>query len=328
MSNMDENTPATPELPSPSELSSAPVDDAAPARQGTPFAIPSRRATALMAVAMLTIGVIVGAAIGPAPQGSFADVSKLPALISALSGSQRSNAPTASAATTTPAPASSASSGSSASATPAPAATEATTTTPSSETPAATTPTSTTPAATSIAPVTKVWLINLSGSSFSEASAQPAAAPYITGHALAAGALLSSWSGVQGSAFASETALLASTPPQIVETVVEPPCPEGGNCAEGTPGALTTADQFLQQAVTTITATSAYRENGLIVVTFGAIAAGSASGLPNGSTAATLATEPATGVLLISPFVTAGSKPSAAYNPTSPKKTVEALLHK
>ena len=179
--------------------------------------------------------------------------------------------------------------------------------------------------------VTKVWLIELAGTTFAEALAQPSAAPYIDAQAVPAGALLSSWSGLDASAFASDAALLASTPPQLIDTIVQPPCPEGAagtQCSVGTPGGLTAANAFLQAVVPTITANAAYRSSGLIVVTFGSVANASATELPSGAATATLTSQPPAGVLLISPFVSAGARPSTtSFNPASPMKSLEKLLH-
>src|SRR5262245_24969331 len=63
-----------------------------------PTRLPSRRTNIVLAVAMLTIGVVVGAAVGPAPATSLAGdgniAQKLPALIAAFAA--RSGSPTAS----------------------------------------------------------------------------------------------------------------------------------------------------------------------------------------------------------------------------------------
>jgi hypothetical protein len=141
---------------------------------------------------------------------------------------------------------------------------------------------------------------------------------------------LTGWSGVEGSAFASEASLLAGTPPQTLDTIVQPPCPEGAagaQCAPETPGALSAADAFLQQTVPTITSLAAYRERGLIVITFGSVGSASASGLPAGAATATLSTTAPSGVLLLSPFARAGARPSTSFNPASPKQSLETLLH-
>jgi len=155
-------------------------------------------------------------------------------------------------------------------------------------------------------------------------------APYIDTQAIAAGTLLSGWSGLDGSAFANDTALLASEPPQLLDTIVQPPCPEGAagaSCATET-GALTAADAFLKTTVPTITSTAAFRENGLIVVTFASVGSATATSLPTGAATTTLTSQPPAGVLLISPFVAVGAKFSATFNPTSPKQSLEKLLRR
>jgi hypothetical protein len=298
----------------------------------------SPRVTAALAGVMLAIGVAVGAAIGPAPSTSLAGASRLPLLLPSLLAAAGVGGPSSTTAAKPPAV--------TAQATPSPlgskagrAAAAAPTGTPTSTTPSPTpaesapssSPTGAGTAPKALPPVTNVWLIELSGSTFANALAQPAAAPYIDGQAIPAGTLLSSWSAVAGSAFASDTALLASAPPQIVDSIVQPPCPEGtagAPCAPGTPGELTAADEFLKASVPTITSTPAYREHGLIVVTFGSIVSGSASGLPAGASNATFPTQPPAGVLLISPFASAGARSSASFNPTSPKRSLEKLLRR
>ncbi len=304
-----------------------------PETRKSPFRAPSPRVTAGLAAAMLAIGVAVGAAIGPAPSASFA-VGELTPLLPSLVGSSAKPAATVPppAATPQPTPAAASASTSPASGVQSPTSPSASQPSASQET---TTPSSTTPTSknktTTIAPVTHVWLIKLSGAGFSEASAQASAAPYITGQAIPAGTLLSGWTGVQGSALASEAALLAEPAPQLLDTIVQPPCPEGApgaQCAAGSPGAITAADDFLKAVVPTITATGAYRENGLIVVTFATIASATATGLPTGTSTATLTSQPPAGVLLISPFAPAGAKSSATFNPISPKQSLEKLLRR
>ncbi len=280
---------------------------------------------------MLAVGVAVGAAIGPAPDASLAGASRLPLLLGALTAGRNSGA-TAKPPTVTPQATPSAAKGSSASTTPSTQHASSTATTPSaSPAPEASKPSAPASTPKAVLPaVTSVWLIELSGTSFTEALAQTTAAPYISTQAVAAGALLNGWSALDGSAFASDTALLASSPPQTIDTIVQPPCPEGAagaNCLIGTPGALTAADEFLKGTVPKITATTAYRTHGLIVVTFGSIANATASELPSGTATATLSSQPPAGVLLISPFVSAGSRPTTTFNPASPTKSLEGLLH-
>jgi hypothetical protein len=296
--------------------------------------------TAALAAAMLAIGVAVGAAIGPAPTPSQASPT-LPLLMESLARSAAERAAAAKAASVQP-PAITAeatprrkrrkrkhNSAAAEEATSATSTSETETTTPTSTTPAATTPTST-PKASTLPPVTHVWLIELAGTSFAAAAAQPTAAPYIDTQAVPAGTLLSGWSALDGGAFANETALLASTPPQLLDTILQPACPEGAagaSCATEA-GALSAANEFLQTTVPTITSTADFRESGLIVVTFASIASATATGLPAGAATATLTTTPPAGVLLISPFAAVGAHSSATFNPTSPKQSLEKLLRR
>ncbi|HWX97708.1 MAG TPA: hypothetical protein VNZ01_12785 [Solirubrobacteraceae bacterium] len=297
---------------------------------------PSPRVAAAMAATMLAIGVAVGAAIGPAPSSSLADASRLPLLLpSLIAASAPASAPAPASATPPPALAPSVRvrlrrSRAATAVTPPATSTPAAVSPPSAEEAAPSTPASGTQQPT-LPPVTNVWLVELAGSSFSGALAQPSAAPYIDGQAVAAGTLLSGWSALDASAFASDAVLLASKPPQLLDTIVEPPCPEGAagaHCATGTPGALTAADSFLSQTIATLTANPAYRASGLIVVTFGSVLSATATGLPAGASTATLTSQPPAGALLISPFAKAAARPTTAFNPASPRQSVEALLHR
>ena len=123
-----------------------------------------------------------------------------------------------------------------------------------------------------------MWLIELAGTSFADAIAQPTAAPYIDTQAVPAGTLLSGWSALDGGAFANETALLASEPPLLSSARHDRPaaCPEGAAGASCTSeaGALSAADEFLKATVPTITSAAAFRESGLIVVTFASVGVG------------------------------------------------------
>jgi hypothetical protein len=318
-----------------------------PDKQKLPFSAPSARVTAALAAAMLAIGVAVGAAIGPAPTPSQADPS-LPLLIASLARGAALRAAQARAAAAQP-PTTSAEatpkrrrrkrkhqqSEAAASTTSTNSSSEAETTTPATTTPSSTTPTSS-PKASTLPPVTHVWLIELAGTSFAAAAAQATAAPYIDTQAIPAGTLLSGWSGLDGGAFANETALLASTPPQLLDTIVQPPCPASSPQGEGAAGAsctseagaLSAADTFLKETVPMITSTADFRESGLIVVTFASIGSATATGLPAGAATATLTTQPPAGVLLISPFAAVGAHSTATFNPTSPKQSIEKLLRR
>jgi S-DNA-T family DNA segregation ATPase FtsK/SpoIIIE len=304
--------------------------------------LPSFRASAALAVAMLTVGVGVGAAIGPSPATSLAGsgevVQQLPALIASLAARGHTQAPAATAATPPPTIAPQATPAASAAA-PTPASTPAAASTPSEPAaepePSSPAPRKTTTVASKPPPITSVWLIELSGFSFTEATANAAAAPYITGQLIPKGTLLSAWTSLSASAFAADSALVehratvGGTPP-VLHTIVQPSCPEGAAgaaCAPGTPAGVTAADQFVQAALTTITATTAYSEHGLVVVTYATVADPATAELPAGSASATLATTPAAGAVLLSPFAKPGARSSVVFNPTSPLRSLEALLH-
>lgn len=310
--------------------------------------VPSRRVGAVLAAAMLGIGIAVGAAIGPAPETSLAGdtgiAQKLPALIAAVVASRPAQGPTPSsttaavappAVTPQPTPAATASTPANVTSTPAAG------TTPTTSAEGVSKKTSTKPTkpsaggASNLPPITSVWLIQLSGTSFNEALATPTAAPYISGQLIPKGTFLTGWSALSASAFANDAALaekkatVGGTPP-ILHSIVQPPCPEGtagATCAVGTPGALTAADEFLKATLATITATTTYSEHGLIVVTFTTVADPAAAELTAGSSSATLTSQPPAGAVLLSPFAKAGAKPTTTFNPISPKQSLEKLLH-
>jgi hypothetical protein len=296
---------------------------------------------------MLVLGVAIGAAIGPAPSASLAS-SNLPVLISSLARIAASRAAQSTVTPVQPPPVSAEATptrkrrrrlrkrtvkGSSSSAPSTPISTSKTTT--KTTAPTTTTPTSTTKPST-LPPVTSVWLITLSGATFAQALTQPTTAPYIDSELVPAGTLESSWSALDGSAFASEAGLLGGAPPQTLDSIVQPPCPAsspegegatGAQCAPETAGALSAADEFLKQTVPTITSSAAYRAHGLIVISFATIGNATASSLPAGASTATLSSEAPAGVLLLSPFARAGARATNTFNPTSPKQSLSGLLH-
>jgi hypothetical protein len=349
MNNPPETTKLPPGPPGPADArgpADAPRPAAAPGEPGRAGApprrlAPSARVTAVLAAGMLALGVVVGAAIGPAPSPSFALGRLLPLLPALLAGGQHAPNTQPPATTPQPTPTAEVEGGRvhrrrrhhralAAESEAAQAPTEAVT-------PAATTPSSTKPKTVALPPVTKVWLIELGNSSFAEVAAHASSAPYISASALPAGTLLSSWSALEGSAFASGAALIAGSSPQLVNTFVQPPCPAssaggegaaGAQCQPDTPGALSAADEFLKATLPTITSTAGYRENGLVVITFTSIVAPGETGLPAGTASSTLTSQPPAGVLLISPFVAAGAKSSTAFDPTSPRQSLEKLLRR
>ncbi len=305
--------------------------------------LPSLRVTAALAAGMLAIGVAVGAAIGPTPETSLAG-ERIPLLLPSIAALAVAGAghaspraqtqtvnppPVTPAATPATAPASTGASATTRTKAPASAITPATSAPKTSKTPTGTTGEGNAKQ-TTLPPVTHVWLITLTGGTFAQALAQPSAAPYIDSQLVPAGALLSGYSSLDASALASEAGLLSGEPPQTLDSIVEPPCPEGvagAQCAPETAGALSAADEFLKATVPSLTSSAAYREHGLIVITFGAIGNATASSLPAGAATATLSSEPPVGVLLLSPFARAGSRPSTKYDPTSPKQSLSGLLH-
>jgi hypothetical protein len=341
--------PASEGPPAPAQAHEPPAGGESPAGGGRPRRAPSARVTAALAAGMLVLGIAVGAAIGPAPSPSFAVGQLLPQLLPSLLRAREG----ATAAAVKPPPVTAQATPTSeaepethrkrrhrkhragtgeAAASETPTTTE-TTTTPSTTTPKGSGKTKT----TKLPPVSKVWLVELAGSSFTGAGEHTTAAPYLTGTAEPMGTLLSGWSGLEASTFASDAALIAGTAPQLLDTIVQPPCPAsspegegaaGASCAAGTPGALTAADEFLKATLPTLTASAAYRENGLVVVTFASIATASATGLPAGASTATLTSQPPAGALLISPFVAAGASSSATLDTTSPKQSLEKLLRR
>jgi hypothetical protein len=323
--------PTTPDTPTP------PVK--APPR------LPSTRVAAALAAGMLALGVTVGAAIGPGVGGADSTLAGqripllLPAIAALAGGSAHTTSPSAAAVQPPPVtpqatPTSSPSTGAGTSSTAAtriataPSAAAKSAPIPSVAKQPKSTPKSNTQA--TLPPVTSVWLITLSGGNFAQALAQTAAAPYIDSQLVPAGTLLSGWSSLEGSSFASEAGLLSGEPPQTLNSIVQPPCPEGAAgaaCAPETAGALTAADEFLKATLPAITTSAAYREHGLIVITFGSVGNATASSLPAGASTATISSEPPVGVLLLSPFARAGARPKTAFNPTSPKQSLSGLLH-
>lgn len=296
----------------------------------------SMRAAALLAALTLGVGVAVGAAIGPAPESSLAggDVSQLLGRLGPLlamaggHGAQTAAAPAPASSVAAKAPTTAATA-------PTPAVNRSAPAQPAAEPERETPPAETAPAGptSALPPIADVWLIELSGTSLEGALAQPTAAPYIDGTLVPAGTLLEGWSALQGSALAS-LAAAAQTPapgtaPPLLRSIVQPPCPEGdAECAPQTPGQLKAADEFLQTTLAQITNTPAYREHGLVVVTFATVGIAAQAGLPAGASLATLTYQPPAGVAVMSPFARPGARSAAKFDPTSPVRSLQALLRR
>jgi hypothetical protein len=304
-----------------------------------PVRLPSKRAGGMLAAVMLGAGILLGAAIGPAPDASFAGgpsafMTRVPLLIAAIEARNAQAAAATAAtpaseppavepqATPTPAPASKAP----AKAAESPPAEESKESSPSEG--------SKKPKKATLPAITNVWLIQLAGNGFEAAESQASAAPYIDTQLIPSSTFLSGWSAIQASAFASEAALAeppaVGAPPPLVHSIVQPPCPEGpagATCASETPGQLTAADEFLKATLASITGTALYKEHGLIVVTFSSVGLASQSELPAGASTSTLTYQPPAGVALLSPFAKAGVRSKVSFNPTSPRQSLEKLLH-
>jgi len=315
-----------------SETPETPISRAAEQR---PVKLPSKRAGAILAAVMLAVGVALGAAIGPAPDASLAGQDgfgkRLPLLLAEQLAARAAAAKSATTAPTieppaitpqaTPAAVTRKPAKSSAAA---PAAEEEATKSEAKEK----TKKSTLPA------ITNVWLIELAGTGFEAAESQPAAAPYIDTQLIPAATFLGGWSALQAGAFATEAALAvppaAGSSPPLLHSIVQPPCPEGAAgaaCAPETPGQITAADDFLKSTLATITNTALYKEHGVIVITFASVGVASQSELPAGASTATLTYQPPAGAAVLSPFAKAGLRSKASFNATSPRQSLEALLH-
>jgi hypothetical protein len=98
-----------------------------------------------------------------------------------------------------------------------------------------------------------------------------------------------------------------------------------GQCAPGTPEGAAAADAFLTQLVPKILASAAYKQDGLLMITFG-----QANPAPidpaTGAPAATTGNPLKVGTLLLSKFIAPDSTDAVAYNPYSLLKSTEELF--
>ncbi len=376
--------------------------------------LPSRRVGAILATAMLAVGIALGALIGPGPADSLASSARaatlgrvlaLLALGSRTGGnlalSSGAANPPASTAQPTPPTTSDATSGSgeasggaaSAPSTPSHSSTPSTSPSSSKVSPTpSTTPTAgggeeseKTPKTKPLPPIADAWVIQLPyGTSIENALKQSTAAPYLDGQLKGEGTVLSSYSSLAAAQLAGAATLLSGQVGASLNTIAPPPCgtsaaagttsgttsssatgtPASSTsqpapvCPSGEPAGVQAADAFLQEVVPKIEGSAAYREHGLIVITFGAAGRSGetlASGehpqfgqqgtspstttgpsegtgtevtYPAGSITSTLtaAGTPA-GALLLSPFLShAGTRSASAFNPLAPHESLEALF--
>ncbi|HEX6964883.1 MAG TPA: alkaline phosphatase family protein [Gemmatimonadaceae bacterium] len=113
-------------------------------------------------------------------------------------------------------------------------------------------------------------------------------------------------------------------------------CSDGhdAKCADGGPGGLEAANTFLRTWVPRILQSPAFRDDGLLIVTFDEAAGSDATACcneqPGPNTKAPGWTGPGggrIGAVLLSPFITAGTVSHTPYNHYSMLKSVEELFH-
>ncbi|MFP5313373.1 MAG: alkaline phosphatase family protein, partial [Actinomycetes bacterium] len=107
-------------------------------------------------------------------------------------------------------------------------------------------------------------------------------------------------------------------------------CHDGHNdtCADGTSGGLGAVDGWLKDQVPAILSSPAYKQDGMLVITFDEAEADSAG--PSGTDAGSPAGGAAggkVGALVLSPFSPAGTSSDRAYNHYSLLATIEDFFH-
>ncbi len=311
--------------------------------------VPSRRVLGALVACVFAVGLIAGAALGPAPTSSLANdstiVQRVVALLAARAGegaqatppaaagpsagerktagavrgrrANRRTKPTPEAApATASAPPSSSSSGAS----------------PSGESTSGSEPSSgqgsegqhTTGKPVRLPPIQHVWSIALAGSTFADAAATPASYPYLIGQLLARGTLLTSYSALDAYELAGDATLLPGGVGASLDTISEPACAapssQSSPCPEGSQPSRAEADAFLQRVVEPILASPAYGENGLIVVSFAPVSSTA------GASTAALAIQPTAGALLLSPLLHRGVRSASPFNSLSPRVSVATIF--
>ncbi|HEY2767473.1 MAG TPA: hypothetical protein VGI76_04410 [Solirubrobacteraceae bacterium] len=194
-----------------------------------------------------------------------------------------------------------------------------------------------------LAPIAHVWLIVLPyGQSFASVLGQASAAPYLTGQLVGQGTLLSGYSSLAAGELASAATLLSGAVSAGVSTIAHTCASAPGGTAGETPcpaselAGAQAADAFLQTVVPQIAATAAYREGGLIAITFAAgegapsvPASGAATAIsyPTGTQTSSLTASGTAGALLLSPFLRRpGARTASAFDALAPRASLEELL--
>jgi hypothetical protein len=313
--------------------------------------LPSFRVRCALAAGLFAVGTSVGAAIGPAPQSSLAQVSPKALIASLLARGAAQTRTT----TTDTEPVIKASPSPSAAATDARisagagAAGSSPTTAP--VTPASANTPSTAPAATAPASgvngtgspsgsidasrlpaIRHVWLILLPGEGMASALAQPAGDPYLAQQLVPAGTLLRNYSPLAASALAADAGLLSGQRAPQESVLSAPGCNVTAEptCTPDSAAELASVDGWLHQQIPQIIASADYR-HGLIALAFCAPDAGEAGSAvtTTGSVAPAATTLPVqpVGVLLLSPFLRRpGGARTTTFHPATPRKDLEQLL--
>jgi hypothetical protein len=314
--------------------------------------MPSRRVLGALVAAVFAIGLLAGAALGPAPEGSLADSSTIVQRVIALlaargEGGSQASAPTTSGTSTATgasatlgagaAPTSKAKPGSQ------PAANRAATPSSPESSSAGESAAGSEHASSGgpnkgesgpsrparLPPIQHVWLIMLGGSTIAGAETTPTGYPYLVGQLVKQGALLRSYSALDAYELAGDATLLPGGVGASLSVIQEPGCegaPAGagaggaGSCPQGAQASPAEADQFLQGTVGPILSSPTYRENGLIVITFVSAQASA------GASASTLALQPVAGALLLSPLLRGGAAGTSTFNSLSPRTSLANIF--
>jgi phosphatidylinositol-3-phosphatase len=99
-----------------------------------------------------------------------------------------------------------------------------------------------------------------------------------------------------------------------------------GQCPEGAPDGAAAADAFLANVIPEILASPAYKQDGLLIVTFGAVAPAPIDPTVESAPEAAAAEPLKTGALLISRFLAPGGTDAAPYDPYSLLRSTEDLF--
>jgi hypothetical protein len=308
--------------------------------------MPPWRTLSVLIAAVLAVGILTGAALGPSPERSLADNSTVLQRVIALLAARGDEDSRANAQPPSDAPAGATASAigtvangkdvaSAKTGAPAPAKASDPSSRESSSSPespvGAVRPSSgeeehgsiQTPAR--LPAIQHVWLVMLNGSTILNAETAPTGYPYLVGQLVKQGVLLRNYSALDSYELAGDAALLPGGVGASLSVISQPGCeapnpPPSAPCTEGAQTSPAEADQFLQRVVTPILTSPAYREDGLILIA--SAAASSSAGVP----ATTLAPQPAAGALLLSPLLHPGAQTSSPFDSLSPRRSLATIF--